>query len=865
MARDKEREFSEKTKKILAERAGYICSNPDCLALTIGADGEGVLKIGDAAHINAVGKDWPRFDETLPNEYIKSEANGIWLCKICHKKVDNKKTKKYTAELLKQWKESRETSAEFEVGKPRSQTTNINEDNKVIIKKLENIEKTIKRTDDNRKEKIDNYGLAKEVTDQFKEIDTCLIKRILYGEKKYKSKTSINANMIEIFEWVIGNRSFPLEEIKNLYKNSDDSLLDGNLDIIKIKRKAFIDYFDDEIEKSQKKYNILYRKLNDIKEKWIRDDILIDGRNILYKIEFLQNKRILKNKFENKIRQNGYNIQYPYIDRLEKELLNNSIDRTNNYKYKRNGTQIFGVGLEYIFLDIQKIIYISILYGSITQILCLRKTIGMVLLLYADSLKYEELYKIALKFYVLSGEYEEFKKIVDKVSLRYRSLESDVYLKEILKLRPSILKYNIEYFDIFIFDYYGRLLNETQYEKYENRILKILNGNKNMLINSSIKAIPSNISRFKSLGKLFTIFDNKLESLGYRREIQTVLNYVSYKDLSADNKLIIKEIIKKIIESKDYLIITGLLIEIKKEEGVKDYDEILLKEDSDDNLLFKINETDEYKPEYLDLIINEITKRHKKTIETKVITGYSTTYNIVSGFFESEKEKLKVKKIIEEKIFPLINMSISSSSIEIIEKLKLLRTLLYIHFFNSNYDSTIKEILNSMSLDGEDTAFSTHYSSDYLILYVELFKCIFNEITLDELLNYYLLEIIEKAYLFSEIRLIVEYIFSKLKFSTSNLNIICIIIHLMLNSTEEDRVNAIKLSKVLYKSKYFDSIYEELITISKDSRYNEMKAVVILIKELNDNSNIQIKELINNIIYNNNYNIRYIGTKYLGN
>jgi len=41
--------------------------------------------------------------------------------------------------------------------------------------------------------------------------------------------------MIEIFEWVIGNRAFPLEEIKNLYKKYNNSLLDGNLDIIEIK------------------------------------------------------------------------------------------------------------------------------------------------------------------------------------------------------------------------------------------------------------------------------------------------------------------------------------------------------------------------------------------------------------------------------------------------------------------------------------------------------------------------------------------------------------------------------------------------------------------------------------------------------
>jgi len=46
--------------------------------------------------------------------------------------------------------------------------------------------------------------------------------------------------MIEIFEWVIGNRAFPLEEIKNLYKKYNNSLLDGNLDIIEIKTHIWL-------------------------------------------------------------------------------------------------------------------------------------------------------------------------------------------------------------------------------------------------------------------------------------------------------------------------------------------------------------------------------------------------------------------------------------------------------------------------------------------------------------------------------------------------------------------------------------------------------------------------------------------------
>ncbi len=52
MPRDKNREFSSNTKKTLAERAGYICSNPACNALTIGPDGKGIFNCGEATHIN---------------------------------------------------------------------------------------------------------------------------------------------------------------------------------------------------------------------------------------------------------------------------------------------------------------------------------------------------------------------------------------------------------------------------------------------------------------------------------------------------------------------------------------------------------------------------------------------------------------------------------------------------------------------------------------------------------------------------------------------------------------------------------------------------------------------------------------------
>lgn len=573
-------------------------------------------------------------------------------------------------------------------------------------------------------------------------------------------------------------------------------------------------------------------------------------------------KKIKNNKFEDKLVENGYNVQYPYIDRLEKEILNNSIERTSNFKYKKRGTQIFGVGLEHIFLDIQKVIYISVLYGSYTQILSLRGLIGKILILYSERLDNTELYREALKFYILAGDYSEFKNIVDKIEFKCNFFNTNEYFIEVLKLEKSILVYNIDYFNIFIYDYFGRILSEDTYKKYENKMLKILKKQNKIMINNVLKVIPNNIVRIQNMDQLFIILNSKTDSLVYRREIQTILNYISYNDLSEKSKNIVKEMIDKMIINKDYLVITDLLIDIKKIDKTDRYDEILLNDGSEDNLLFKIKQSDGYKPEYLELIVDEITKRNKKAIETRTIIGYETTYNMISNFYSEDSPKLR--EVIDSKVIPLIDFSISNKSIEVIERLKLLRNLMYIHFLDSKYDKIIARLLNKLNIEDSNSAFSTYYSPEYLLLYKDLFDYLFETITSDELLNCYLLKLIQNNYLFSEIRLILEYISTKIKYTESNLNIIYIMINLMINSdSNNNRVNAIKLSKVLYKTKFFNLLYDRLVYISKSSTYDDMKSIAFLIKEIDDKENIQIITLTNNILNNRNFNIRYIGERYL--
>ena len=99
-------EFSQSVKDKIAKCAGYICSFPGCKRMTIcGSEDRrsGVSVTGIAAHITAASPGGPRFDPNMTPEERTSESNGIWLCQIHAKLIDDNPSK-YTADDLRRWK-----------------------------------------------------------------------------------------------------------------------------------------------------------------------------------------------------------------------------------------------------------------------------------------------------------------------------------------------------------------------------------------------------------------------------------------------------------------------------------------------------------------------------------------------------------------------------------------------------------------------------------------------------------------------------------------------------------------------------------------------------------------------------------------
>ncbi|WP_306365317.1 HNH endonuclease [Nocardia sp. CC227C] len=106
-------EFSSATKALVAARAGYMCTNPDCNRLVVGPEVTGLLdeteeylstNIGEFAHISGRRLNSARYDETLTDEQRASPDNALLLCRVCHKLIDSNGGPGYSAELLRSWK-----------------------------------------------------------------------------------------------------------------------------------------------------------------------------------------------------------------------------------------------------------------------------------------------------------------------------------------------------------------------------------------------------------------------------------------------------------------------------------------------------------------------------------------------------------------------------------------------------------------------------------------------------------------------------------------------------------------------------------------------------------------------------------------
>jgi hypothetical protein len=127
-------EFSPKTKRLLADRVGHVCSNPNCRAPTSGPrlESDKAVVAGDAAHITAASPNGPRYDPSLTSEERRHHSNGIWLCVRDARIVDQDKSR-YTVELLRRWKAEAEEDAKKRLARPQDHRISVSSDVMVFL------------------------------------------------------------------------------------------------------------------------------------------------------------------------------------------------------------------------------------------------------------------------------------------------------------------------------------------------------------------------------------------------------------------------------------------------------------------------------------------------------------------------------------------------------------------------------------------------------------------------------------------------------------------------------------------------------------------------------------------------------------
>ncbi|WP_151770080.1 hypothetical protein [Streptomyces abyssomicinicus] len=131
-------DFGPATKNELAHRVAHTCSAPSCGAATIGPSDvrKGrVTNVGVGAHITAAAEGGPRYDGSLSRGERAGYGNGIWLCAIHAKLIDDNEDR-YPVSLLRTWKENAERNARVRVGRPAdSRVPSLLLDHAVVIPK----------------------------------------------------------------------------------------------------------------------------------------------------------------------------------------------------------------------------------------------------------------------------------------------------------------------------------------------------------------------------------------------------------------------------------------------------------------------------------------------------------------------------------------------------------------------------------------------------------------------------------------------------------------------------------------------------------------------------------------------------------
>ena len=732
-----------------------------------------------------------------------------------------------------------------------------------------------------KEDKEEYMDLYKRYIGKFKELENYIISLIYpkFVKKKYDFSSDTLIFGKKLIDWIFGLSKYPSKEIEFLYKEIQEEFEINDESILGKRWKANKMYFEGKLEEAKDKYIELKDEINSnvIIPYWLKDDILIDGRNILSKYDNSMDQYTYPNPFQQEIDKNKHKLSYPDVDRIKADIFEKVANHIFDNKNKSKNTTIYGIGLETILNDIQSLAYITVFYGSITHLKLVRTLIAEVMYMYAETFEDEDFYKLTLKMLFLAGERKKYKNLYNKLKLNFSFVNSRIFVEELLFCLNSAINFEKQGHEIFIYELYGRNLDDDKYIEFEKNMLDAIEikENYNMhYINDIFKSIPSNLSRFDNIKRLLNIIMDYLEK-NYSRffyEFGKILNNIDITRLSEENFKLYKSIIDKILTLKDKNIInvSYAILNIKKyKPEIKDYDKILLKKKTFENVIYNLEEnrnvTDPLK------YIIEIYKNRYNERESNpsVLVGYGTEYNLERNFFTEEIYAEKTRDIIISEYIPLAKSILVSENQFIKDKVKCIRTLSYILLVEQNEkirEDIISSINNSEFTEYEkDFTESKEKTKEDLKNNILMANYIGEKIDSNELLSKYLKHILKDSSQIEEILNCIK--IARFKLDADKNFDSKLFYYIFLQAYKENDIDIrnklIEMSDVFRNTDCEEEILEILLDNTEDLSYEECIGYIRLLRKVPKEERYKYKEVTENLKNNANYNVRVMVEKYI--
>lgn len=712
---------------------------------------------------------------------------------------------------------------------------------------------------------------------KFEELEGYLFSNLFwnYQKEKYNFKSVSLQFGKAIIDWAIGKKDFPIQLLEQ-FQNELKSEFDINEDeIIKKRWVAMLEYFRGNIESSITIYQELLIKIKSGEqiESYFKDDILIDGRNINAQYDNENNRYKLNDEFQEEINKNRHILANPIYDRIKTNIYEAAHKNSFGYKHKSKHTIIYSNRLESICNDIQKLIYVTIFYGSITHLKLSRELLSDILYLYADALGDEDLYLSSLRMLLLSNNTKKFEQLFNSLKCKMPKIYSNEFINSLLNQRNTVIKFYIDNYNCFLYKLFGKYLLDEEYLELENMMLSEIEINDKININNIyniLKALKTNVSRIANKEKLFQIFLSYFEN-EYSRfymEISEIINIIEIELLDKNEKELFEKILDKLAaKRKEYsLNIIDAMVNYKKITKSNKYDEIIYENAHNiivNNIIEEKNNYDTVK-KIIDIMEERENEREKNP---GLFTGYANEYTIGRNSFSKENYTRNLEELILTRYIPLARRILNSKNQTIYEKIRHIKMLsnLLIENNTEKYRNIILGIVDKINFESVyDDEFRNRTIED-LNNNKKMLEFLLGIISQEKMINTFCEAIFNNEDNILEVLKCFNCINEKIELKDTNLENQLYFTFLYAYNKDYDidvKCKSYSILKILLKSKYKINMIELINNNANVCTFEEAREIIkVLLYEKIENQ--YIKEIKEKLLKNNNYNIRRITNRYL--